>query len=185
MCRIRHESGLERDDDNHDQRQVMGIRKTTMFHFVRHGRLFDLGCRGNIMVEFALVMPVLFLLLVGMFDLGRFAIEKSAMLQGARAGGQYAIVAYSESSNINATAQTATGLSGVTATNTVFCECVSGMAVSCTTTCGSGQTLKRYVTVTTNKSFTSVLSVATLSFAGMGSWSPPTSVTASVTLIVP
>jgi len=156
-----------------------------MFRFHRHGRLFDFGCRGNIILEFALVMPVLFLLLAGMFDLGRFAIEKSSMLKGARAGSQYAIVAYSESSNINTTAQNATGLSGVTATNTVFCECVAGTAVSCSTTCGSGQTLKRYVTVTTNKSFTSVLSVATLSLAGMGSWSPPTAVTASVTLIVP
>lgn len=137
------------------------------------------------MIEFALVMPILFLLLVGMLDLGRFGLQKSAMLQGARAGGQYALVAYSESANINSTAQSATGLTGVTATNTVFCECVSGTAVSCSTTCGSGETLKRYVTVTTTKAFSSVLSVSTLSFAGMGSWSPPTSITASVTLIVP
>lgn len=148
-------------------------------------RLFGLDRRGNIMIEFALVMPVLFLLLIGMLDLGRFGLQKSAMLQGAAAGGQYALVAYTESSNINATAQTATGLSGVTATNMVFCECVSGTAVSCSTTCGSGQTLKRYITVTTNKAFSSVLSVSTLSFVGMGSWSPPTSVAASITLIVP
>jgi len=150
-----------------------------------HMRLFSLDRRGNIMIEFALVMPILFLLLVGMLDLGRFGLQKSAMLQGARAGGQYALVAYSESANINSTAQSATGLTGVTATNTVFCECVSGTAVSCSTTCGSGETLKRYVTVTTTKAFSSVLSVSTLSFAGMGSWSPPTSITASVTLIVP
>ena len=150
-----------------------------------HTRLFRLDRRGNIMIEFALVMPILFLLLVGMLDLGRFGLQKSAMLQGARAGGQYALVAYSESANINSTAQGATGLTGVTATNTVFCECVSGTAVACSTTCGSGETLKRYVTVTTTKPFSSILSVSTLSFAGMGSWSPPTSVTASVTLIVP
>lgn len=150
-----------------------------------HARLFGLDRRGNIMIEFALVMPVLFLLLIGMLDLGRFGLQKSAMLQGAAAGGQYALVAYTESSNINATAQTATGLSGVTATNTVFCECVSGTAVSCSTTCGSGQTLKRYITVTTNRAFSSALSVSTLSFVGMGSWSPPTSVAASITLIVP
>ncbi|MDP2332514.1 MAG: pilus assembly protein [Reyranella sp.] len=157
-----------------------------MLRFRRpHTRLFGLDRRGNIMIEFALVMPILFLLLVGMLDLGRFGLQKSAMLQGARAGGQYALVAYNESANINSTAQNATGLTGVTATNTVFCECVSGTAVSCSTTCGSGQTLKRYVTVTTNKAFSSVLSVSTLSFAGMGSWSPPTSITASVTLIVP
>lgn len=153
--------------------------------FGRHAGLLKLDCRGNILLEFALMLPVLFILLVGMFDLGRFGIQKSALLQGARAGGQYAIVAPDESANINATAQNAAGLSGVTATNTKFCECVSGTAVACTTTCGGGATLKTYVTVTTTKAFSSVLSVATLSFAGMGSWSPPTSVTASVTLIVP
>ncbi len=157
-----------------------------MLRFLRLGiRSYDLDRRGNIMVEFALVLPVLFILLVGLLDLGRFGLQKSAMLQGARAGGQYALVAHSESSNINTTAQNATGLTGVTATNLVFCECVSGTAVSCSTTCGSGQTLKRYVTVTTNKTFSSVLSLSTLSFAGMGSWSPPTSITASITLIVP
>lgn len=157
-----------------------------MLRFLRPGiRPYGLDHRGNILIEFALVLPVLFILLVGLLDLGRFGLQKSAMLQGARAGGQYALVAHSESSNINTTAQNATGLTGVTATNTVFCECVSGTAVSCSTTCGSGQTLKRYVTVTTNKTFSSVLSLSTLSFAGMGSWSPPTSITASITLIVP
>ncbi|OFW98433.1 MAG: hypothetical protein A3D94_04230 [Alphaproteobacteria bacterium RIFCSPHIGHO2_12_FULL_66_14] len=157
-----------------------------MFSSFRDGsRRLVLDRRGNILLEFALILPVVFILLVGMLDLGRFGIQKSAMLQGARAGGQYAIVAPDQSASINTTAQNATGLTGVTATNSVFCECVSGTAVACTTTCGSGETLKTYVTVTTTKAFSSVLSVATLSFAGMGSWSPPTSVTASVTLIVP
>ena len=141
---------------------------------------------GNILIEVALALPVLFLLLVGLLDLGRYGLQKSAMLQGARAGAQYGIVAHDESANINATAQSATGLTGVSATNSVFCECVSGTAiVSCTTSCGLAETRKRYVRVTTTKSFTSVLSVTTLNFAGMGSWTPPTSVTASITMIVP
>src|SRR5258707_5265467 len=98
-------------------------------------------------IEFALVLPLLFLLVVGLLDLSRFALHKSAMLQGARTGAQYGLVAYSESANINSTASTATGLSGVTATNTVFCECVSGTTVACTATCSAGQTKKRYLTV--------------------------------------
>jgi Flp pilus assembly protein TadG len=148
---------------------------------------------GNVMLEFALALPILALLLVGLIDLGNFGLQKSAMLQGARAGAQYGIVVYSgvnsastsDSANVNSTAQTATGLTGVTATNTLFCECVSGTTVACTTTCGSGQTLKHYVRVNTTKSFNSVLSVATLNFAGYGSWTPPTLVSASVTMIVP
>jgi Flp pilus assembly protein TadG len=145
---------------------------------------------GNVMLEFALALPVLILLMVGLVDLGSYALQKSAMLQGARAGAQYAIVVYSgataasstDSANVNSTAQTATGLTGVTGTNTFFCECTAGTTVACTSTCS---TLKRYVTVNTTKSFTSILSVATLNLAGYGSWTPPTSVSASVTMIVP
>jgi len=140
---------------------------------------------GSMMIEFALALPLIFLLLVGLLDLSRFALAKSAMLQGARAGVQYGLIAYSESANINSTAQTATGLSGVTATNTVFCECVSGTTVLCTATCSTGQTLKRDVTVTTTKSFSSVLTAATSNLGQSLSWTPPTSVSASVTMIVP
>jgi Flp pilus assembly protein TadG len=140
---------------------------------------------GNVIIEFALGLPILFLLMVGLLDLGNYGLQKSALLQGAREGAQYAIVAASESANINSTAQNATGLTGVTATNTLFCECVSGTTVSCSTTCGSGNTLKQFVTVTTSKSFSSVLRVATLSFGSMGQWTPPTSLSASVTMIVP
>lgn len=140
---------------------------------------------GNVIIEFALALPVLFLLLAGLIDLGNYGLQKSSLLQGAREGAQFGIVSYSASSSINSTAQNATGLTGVTASNTVFCECVAGTTVSCSTTCSSGQTFKRYITVTTTKSFSSVLQVATLSFGSFGSWTPPTSVSASVTMIVP
>jgi Flp pilus assembly protein TadG len=143
--------------------------------------------RGNLMIEFALALPILFLLLVGLLDLGRFSLQKSAMLQGAREGAQYGIMASDDTANINTTAQNATGLTGVTATNTVFCECSSaaGTTVSCGATCTGGATLKKYITVNTSANFTSVLGSATTAFGSFGSWTPPTSVTASVTLTVP
>lgn len=151
--------------------------------------------RGNLMIEFALVLPILMLLLVGLLDLGRFSLDKSAMLQGAREGAQYGIFAPDDSANINTTAQNATGLTGVTATNSVFCECPAapGTAVSCSgaTPCTGGAARKKYVTVNASRSFNSVLGPATTSFGmngskgWIGSWTPPTSVSASVTLIVP
>ncbi len=140
---------------------------------------------GNVMIEFALALPVLVLLLVGLLDLGSFSLQKSAMLQGARAGAQYGIVASGETANINATARTATGLASVTASTTLFCECTAGTTVSCSTTCSGSLTLKRYLTVSTTKPFDSVLSVATLNLGSFGSWTPPTAVSASVTMIVP
>lgn len=149
--------------------------------------------RGNFLIEFALAMPILFLLLAGLLDLGRYSLEKSAMLQGAREGAQYGILASTDSSNINATAQNATGRTDVTATNTVFCECSSapGTTVACTATCTGSAVLKKYITVSTTAAFSSVLGPATTTFGlngpngWLGAWSPPTSVSASVTMIVP
>ena len=140
---------------------------------------------GNILLEFALALPVLALLVVGLLDLGRYSLQKSAMLQGARAGAQYGMLDTSDAAKVNTTAQNATGLTGVTANTTWFCECVSGTTVACTTTCSGGATIKRYVTVSASKSFDSVLTTATLSFGSFGSWTPPTSLSASVTMMVP
>jgi Flp pilus assembly protein TadG len=144
---------------------------------------------GNVLIEFALALPVLCLMMVGGFDLGRYALQKSAITEGARAGAQYGIFAYQGASSsdpatsaaINTTAQNATGLSGVTATNTFFCECTAGTTVSCSTaTCS---TLKKYITVSMSKSYSPI--VGSVDFGAFGSWTPPTSMSASVTMIVP
>jgi Flp pilus assembly protein TadG len=139
---------------------------------------------GNIIIEFALALPILIVLTLGLLDLGRYSMQKSALLQGARAGAQYGVLAPTEEANINSTAQTATGLTGVTATSSVFCECVSGATVLCSTTCSGGATIRRYVTVNMNKTFDSVLTTSTLSFGALGSWTPPTTMSASVTMMV-
>ena len=147
------------------------------------GRRLGADCGGNILIEFALALPIIFLLLAGMLDLGRYGLQKSAMLQGSREGAQYGVIAYTDSANINTTAQNATGLTGVTATNSVFCECVSGTTVSCTSTCSGGTSPRRYITVTTTKTFTPM--VSSLSFGAFGSWTAPSALSASITLLVP
>jgi len=150
------------------------------------------GERGNVLIEFSLMLPILALMLIGMIDLGRYGLQKASMAEGARQGAQYGVLAYSgatatdatQSAYINTTAQNATGLTGVTATNNFFCECVAGTSVSCTTTCGTG-TLKRYITVSTQKPFTSILASGTISFGTFGSWTAPAALSASVTSIIP
>lgn len=145
-------------------------------------------CLGNFLIEFALAMPILFLLLVGLLDFGRYSLEKSAMLQGAREGAHYGIIAPTDSSNINTTAQNASGRTDVTATNSVFCECSSapGTAVACTSTCTGTAVLKKYITVSATAPFASVLGPTTFGLnSWLGGWTLPTSVSAAVTLIVP
>jgi Flp pilus assembly protein TadG len=147
-----------------------------------------LNQRGNLMIEFALALPVLSLMLIGLLDLGRYGLDKSAMLQGAREGAQFGALSptspnlsSSDLTNVNTTAQSATGLSGVTASSSLFCECTSGTAVSCTSTCS---TLKHYITVTTSRSFTSVVGATGINFGSFGRWTAPTSLSASVTMIL-
>ena len=144
---------------------------------------------GNMMIEFALALPVLSIMLMGMLDLGRYGLDKSAMLQGAREGAQFGTLApnspnlsAADLTNVNTTAQGSTGLSGVTASSSLFCECTSGILVACTSTCSGG--LKHYITVTTTKPFTSVVGTAGLNFGSMGKWVAPTSLSASVTMIL-
>jgi Flp pilus assembly protein TadG len=138
---------------------------------------------GNIALEFALALPILTLLLLGLLDLGRFSMQKSAMLQGAQEGANYGVQYPTDTSGITSTAQTATGLTGVAASPSVFCECTAGTTVTCGTTCTGSGVQKKYVSVTTTKTFTSVLSVTSMNFGKFGSWTPPTTVSATVTMI--
>lgn len=48
--------------------------------------------RGQALVEFALVAPMLFLLLVGIFEAGRFVLYLESLNNAAREGARYAIV---------------------------------------------------------------------------------------------
>ena len=54
--------------------------------------------RGQSLVEFALVLPVLVLLLLGLFDLGRAVIGYTTVSNAARVGARVAIVNQSEDS---------------------------------------------------------------------------------------
>ena len=48
--------------------------------------------RGQSMVEFALILPILMLLLTGFFDLGRVVLSNDALSHAAREAARYAIV---------------------------------------------------------------------------------------------
>ena len=148
-------------------------------------RSFASDGAGSAMLEFTIALPMLLLLVVGTMDLARFGLEKSALLQGARAGVQYGMAAPNDTAIINLTAQNATGLSGVTATSRKFCECTPGVTASCSSTCSGGGLPKSYINVMLTKTFTSVLGGSTVRFDSPATWIPPMSVSGSVTMIIP
>jgi len=50
-----------------------------------------IGSRGQTTVEFAIVGVIFFLLLIGVFEIGRFAYGVNALTNGAREGARYAV----------------------------------------------------------------------------------------------
>ena len=106
--------------------------------------------KGSSMVEFALVAPVLLLLLAGVLNFGVALRTAIAVSQAARAGAQYAASSVANSSDVSgiaaATRNAAPAVSGIEAATTRYCKCASGSAVACTAACSSGP-VEMYVTV--------------------------------------
>lgn len=121
---------------------------------MRHARSRLLASKsGSSAVEFALIAPVVGLLLLGMFDFSRLLSRKMAVDNAARAGAEYAVRFGYDSSNIAAAITAATSVSGISATPspTQSCGCpdaASGIAVvACGTNCPSGGSAGKYVII--------------------------------------
>jgi len=91
-------------------------------------------------VEFALIAPVLMLMILGLVDAGRAIGANSRLGQGVTAGLRYAL---SDSYAVDAIATSA--MSGsryadgeATVNVTRFCECPDGSSIACSGTCTAG-----------------------------------------------
>ncbi len=63
------------------------------------------GERGQDLVEFALIFPILFLILMGIFDMGRAIYYSSALHSAAREGARYASIYPTDNAGIQAAAE--------------------------------------------------------------------------------
>lgn len=101
--------------------------------------------RGNVAVEFALVMPVFVLLVMGLAEFGFMARERSTLDAAARAGLQVILEDPTDTSDAEELAlELAPGADVEAVTE---CECPDGTPTACNTTC-SGALPLRFVTVT-------------------------------------
>lgn len=115
-----------------------------------------LGASGAVAAEFAVVLPILILLIVGLFDYGGAVVMSTKLESAARAGLQYAMKYPADAAGIVYAAQNATDDTTMTVgTPTLFCTCGSSTAapVPCTSTCAAG-TLRDYVSLTTSQTYT-------------------------------
>jgi|SRR5580658_6003617 Flp pilus assembly protein TadG len=113
--------------------------------------------RGGLLLESALMLPVLLLLAFGMVDFARIFRTGIVVSNAAATGALYGSASVANSSNTtamqNAAIADANGQSGFAATASTFCTCsAGGTSVSCSTTCGAGSVLI-YVQVQTSAPF--------------------------------
>jgi len=105
--------------------------------------------KGNVAIEFAIILPMIFLLFSGVINLGLILINQNQLNAVVSAGMLYAF----GNSSVPAAVQTAmqnstTSINPLTVTATQFCQCSTGPNVACTSTCSDGSAPGTYVTVT-------------------------------------
>lgn len=110
--------------------------------------------KGVAAVEFALVAPILLLLLLGLADFGLAMRERMALASAARAGAERAWADSGDNAAITQAVQAAGTLdaAAITVAVTEFCEC-AGTASACGVTCADGSTPATYVGVSVSEDF--------------------------------
>ena len=95
---------------------------------------------GNAVVEFALIAPILMVMILGLVDAGRAIGANVRLGNGVTAGLRYALADSYANTEIASAAMAgsryADGEANVTVTR--FCECPDGTSIACSGTCAAG-----------------------------------------------
>jgi len=125
--------------------------------------------RGTALVEFALVCPLLLLLLAGVLNYGQALRTATSVASAARSGAQFgsrSFAAAADTAGIrNAAINSSPDIRNLTVTSQRTCQCSNGGAVSCSGTC-PGANLEVYVQVTAQAVSSSIFSYSGLPFTG-------------------
>ncbi len=126
---------------------------------------------GAAAVEFALILPMLILMVLAIVDMGKMVSTRSALESAARAAVQASFADPTDDATMMAAASAALSTAGITGgsvqTPVHLCECSSGATVDCTTgTCPSGS-VRHTVTVTVTKDYSPIYNLTNLPF-GLG-----------------
>ncbi len=126
------------------------------------------GRRAIATIEFAMVAPLLMMLLAGVLDFAMLLRTATCAADAARAGSAYG--SRSESASLDyAGMQTAAlnadpGVTGMTAAASRSCKCTDGTSVSCSGSCSDGK-LVVYVQVTTQAAAHTLFNYSALHFS--------------------
>ena len=128
--------------------------------------------RGGVLAEFAIVVPVALLLLLGAVDFGRVWTLATASANAAQAGAQYGAqnaqlagdidgmraVAINDLTASTVITASNPGENGITIDDFVitperYCECADGNTIACTNKCGGGTNPMVFVRVQVDTTF--------------------------------
>jgi Flp pilus assembly protein TadG len=122
-----------------------------------------------VVVEFALVTPLLLLALAGVLNYAMALRTASCLTDAARIGAWYGSQSLTNVSNAAgmqaAALAAAPGIAGMTASAVKSCKCPGGASVSCTGSCSGGHMLI-YAQVTTQATSHTFFNYSGLSFSG-------------------
>jgi hypothetical protein len=107
---------------------------------------------GTAAVEFALVIPILFLVLSGLFNFGLVLVRMETLNTAINSGILYALTHSSNMTTVSNKISSATNLSPLTVTANKFCACSDGSTISCTNTCTGGVQPSTYVQISASSS---------------------------------
>lgn len=126
--------------------------------------------RGIATIEFALITPLLLLLVAAVVDYTMLMRAAIAVADAARAGAQYGSISTANAGNIaaiqTAALNAAPDINRITATAARVCRCSSGATVSCSGgTCATGP-VRTYVQVTVKTTVNPMFNYPQLGFTG-------------------
>jgi len=130
-------------------------------------RNFHRSQTAAVAVEFALLVPVMGIMLLGLLDYAIMAFHKMELESATRSGAQYAMLDSSDTSLISTTVENSTNLDvdNLAVTITEFCECIDGSTVSCADTCTTGS-VRSYMQITAEYTHTPIFIPGTMSLTG-------------------
>jgi Flp pilus assembly protein TadG len=105
-------------------------------------------CQGNTAVEFALMLPVLLILVGGLIEFGAAMYAASSLESAARAGAHYAFAKGLDQPGIEQAVKNASSIppEKLTVVSSMSCEC-AGTTATCGSECASGSLPFKFVTV--------------------------------------
>jgi len=129
---------------------------------------------GAAAVEFALLLPLFTVIILGIFDYGLAMFRKMELVAAARSGAQMAILDPSDTTAITSAAVSSaeTDVDSSNVSTSTSCECQDGTTdglSGCTGTCDDGSDTRTILTVNISEDFTLKLFPGTISITGSAS----------------